>query len=120
MIVAGREPSRKARICEAMCSRGRPASETISFATLRPSGPWHEAQVAARVRPAGLSCANDGNAVQASTAMNVRIIAPPVGRTAYCGYLEKQRPPEGGLCRCTGARLRDRRGLLLEGELDLL
>jgi hypothetical protein len=40
MIVAGRAPSRKARICEAMCSFGRPASATTSFVVLRPSVPW--------------------------------------------------------------------------------
>src|SRR5678816_2744767 len=106
MTVAGRWPSRKARICEAMCSRGRPARETTSLVTARPSVPWQMAQAEASCR--GRSCAYAGMATQASVIDKSRNIEPPWrGRKLTPG-------PE------KGKALRDRGGLFLEDELHLL
>src|SRR5438128_2375961 len=51
-----------------MCSFGKPASGATSFVTLRPSVPWQLAQVAARLRAAGLSCAAAVSGAAASAA----------------------------------------------------
>src|SRR3954471_14074667 len=93
MMVEGREPSRKARIAPATCSLGSPASETPSCVALRPSVPWQLAQVAARLRAAGLSCAWAGSAAKASAMATACFIARVLG---------------------------DGRGFLFERELELL
>src|SRR6185436_9877387 len=122
MTVAGRCPSRNARICEAICSRGRPASGATSLVTARPSVPWQMAQEAARLR-APVPWASAAGARQASAAAMAiwhLIGILPGGWKTYPQGLEKQRPPVGGLCLLLRARSGDGGGFFLELELDLL
>src|SRR6185503_14660216 len=105
---------RNARICEAICSRGRSASGAISLVTARPSVPWQMVQEAARLRAPVLW------ASAAAMAIWHLIGILPGGWKTYPQGSEKQRPPVGGLCLLLRARSGDGGGFFLELELDLL